>query len=140
MDTIETLTVPDDTVKGLTYRVDILPDYSTVPSDDDGITSAQRAAWHADAWRYVGVAVTPIIASCDLDFASESLWGLEYGTFTNAAEDDTVTGEREITAKTLAREYPGPDLIAEVRAQLAGTLGPVVAALESVKANLEGKA
>ncbi len=137
MNTIETLTVPDDTVEGLTYRFDIVSDFESIPSDDESITSAQRAAWHADAWQYVGVIVTPIIADCDLDFASDALWGLEYGTFTDTDKEDTVTGIREITAKTLAHEYPGPDLITGMRGTLADKLAPIVAALESARANLD---
>jgi hypothetical protein len=116
MEIIESIVITDTDIPALSYRVDILPDYDTYPEDFDCYDESQIAAWRNDEWRYVGVVVTPIVGGFELPLAEASLWGVEYGTSAASAE-------------MLAREYPGPDLIAEARGYLVKTLGSIVVGL-----------
>jgi hypothetical protein len=91
------------------YRVDIDPDVDTNPREYDSIMSEDVAAWQRGEWRYVGVTVTPEVRGEDIASCSQSIWGVGYGTF---------PGDTVMDADFLAHEYPGPDLLAEVKAHM----------------------
>lgn len=117
---------------GIKYRFDVDPDYGAVTSDDEGMRDETRAAFGAGAWRYVGVTVTPEIDGLEADarhsWLSADLWGVEWGDIPPASaegipEDDPRWGTDD-AGVSIGREYitdnhPGPDLITEVRANLA---------------------
>lgn len=120
---------------GITYRVDIDPDYESNQGDprgnDDGMREETAEAHQRGEWEYVGVTVTALVAGTDYtgDYptASASLWGVEYGTLpATSAEgipgDDPRYGPDSAAVEIGRGEienYPVPDLISEVRGELA---------------------
>lgn len=126
--TLETTTVEDAEVPALSYRIDVVPDDDSRPEETDALDEADVAAWKADEWRYVGVMVTPVIEGIgDLDESSSDLWGVEFGTLPNVPSIDLDQP---------VKQYPVPDLIEDVRANLLATLGPIAAKLTEVTGKL----
>jgi hypothetical protein len=140
---LDSKTIPDTDVAGLSWRVTL--DYDTELTEPEGDcgTARQVAAFRAGEWRYVIVGVSPIVAGVELDDLTETLAGVEYGTFTLTDEDDNVQGIREIDFDYLIagmpdddEGYPVPDLIREAKSRLAG-MAPVFAnVFGNVKAGL----
>lgn len=132
---IDSRTIPDPTIPGLSWRVTLDQDYDITAPDGDGYTATQRAAFGRD-WYYVTVGVTPVIGGCELDGATQYLSAVEYGKYTVTDEDDTVTGTVYLDLDSMINGqvddgdagYPVPDMIAEAKAELA-KLAPVFAAV-----------
>lgn len=112
---LDTRTIADPAVPGLSYRVDIVPDPDETPYSTNVYTEADTdpemlAAWNNDEWQFVGVIVTPIIDTViELDNLDASLWGVAFGDLPGS----TIDAER------LVNHYPGPDLIKEARTRVA---------------------
>ena len=130
---IDSKTVPDATVKGLSWRVTLDADEFYSKPEGDGYTARQVAAFKAGEWSYVVVGVTPIIDGVTLPDVTETLGGVEYGTYVLTDEDDNVTGTREIDLDYLIagmpeddEGYPVPEMIREAKSRLA-SLAPVFA-------------
>ena len=84
--------------------------------------------------------------------AGDALWAVEYGWFVLTDEDDNVTGRVDLDglrpeqsqpgrliepdATFPGLSYPVPDLIGNVRGQLADRLAPKVDALRAVLASI----
>lgn len=138
---IESRTIEDSDIAGLSYRIDIEPDYDGSPHDAECYTTLQIAAWERDEWSYVGVIITPLIAGMELDMCSDSLWGLEYGNFPLVDEHGTEQGRRRIGLDAFVDGYtkdghpgyPVPDMISQVHGRLAERLGPVTDQLRHLR-------
>lgn len=118
---IDTRTIQDLTVPGLSYRVDITPDDDTDPqTDGDWADEEDIAAWHEDEWRYVGVILTPIIAGIgELPGMRDSLWAVTYNVMPQVVADlDYVVAT-----------HPVPDMIKDLRSRLHDALAPVARVL-----------
>ena len=154
-DQIDSKTVPDPEVTGLSYRIDIDPDYDSTPDDADCYTDSQKAAWSDGEWRYVGYTVTPVIDGDPIGSASDSLSGVEYGWFLLTDEDDNVIGRVDLDGLEPNRpdqalpgyapepdatfpglSYPVPDMIREVRARLAALAAQLGARADALRAVL----
>ena len=146
-DAIETRTIPDATIPGLSYRVTVVPDLDAGRPEDNGdcYTPAQIAAWSRDDWLYVGVIVTPVIGGTDITASEQSLWGNEYGDFLLTDEDDNTTGRRRIDLDYMIGgetghpeyAYPVPDLISEARESLPGHVIEMARQFSAVAAELD---
>lgn len=126
MDEIDSRVIERD---GIRFRVAVHDDYDTSPGDFDCYTEAQKRAFRAGDWQFVFVTVTPVMDGLDdgnPGYLSDSLGGVEYGTFTCTTEDDEVTEVREIDLDYMIGGPPGhpewahpvPDMIQEVKASL----------------------
>src|SRR5216683_3981349 len=125
--------VRDKDIDGLSYRIEVEPDYASTPYDADCYTPKQIEAWKRDDWQYVGVTVTPYLDGLGMDLPGEnSLWGLEWGSLPQTTEDDRVIGQSWIdldymiigTPDHPEYAYPVPEMIAEARGNLAESLAP----------------
>lgn len=145
---IDSTTIKDPQIAGLSYKIAVVPDLDSSPDDADCYTATQKAAWARDEWSYVGVIVTPVVNGTELLDFDDSLWGLEYGDFTMTDEDDNVTGRTWLTLDAFTTEtvhemadgtekrfpaYPVPDMISEVQHKLRDGLGGVIDALRKVE-------
>jgi hypothetical protein len=95
-------------IKGVFFQVDIDPDYDCKPTDSECYSDADVKAWRADAWRYVGVTVSVR----DYPSISTALWGLEWGE----------SAEWRADMSKIVTEYPVPDLVTELRADVVKLL------------------
>jgi hypothetical protein len=143
---IDSRAVPDKDIPGLSYYVEVFPDYDSSPDDADCYTLMQRVAFKSGEWSYVGVVVTPVIDGDAIEMCSDSLWGLEYGHYLCTDEDDNekswlwIDLDAMINGQGEAYDaYPVPDMIEEVRSQLAGQLGPKLASLQRIVASLAAR-
>jgi hypothetical protein len=100
------------TTDGVQFRVDIEPDPDATPNEwtDRNADPDLFTAYESGTMQYVGVIVTPVIRGRSLEAFTVSLWGNEYGS--------CPTWDRDIDVDYLVNEYPGPELLAEVRANL----------------------
>lgn len=120
MDTIDSWTVDRD---GITYQIQLVDDQDAnqdAAGQGDCYSPSDLAAHAAGDWTFVGVIVTPVIGGRAVDGASDSLWSVEWGTMPAEPEPhqggqhgETVIGRERIES------YPVPDLISEVRGNLA---------------------
>jgi len=137
MSTLDTRTIADKAIPGLSYKIDVAEDYTASPDDYDSYTPAQKKAWEDGEWFYVGLIVTPVIAGIELDDFTDSLWGIEWGHLTLTDDAGEVTGhlniglDLEISGSPLYGPHL-PDMIAEVQANLTEGLGPFAATLAEV--------
>lgn len=135
---IETRTIKDPKIAGLSYRIDIVPDYDAdSPADllypEGSYTQKQVDAWERDEWSYVGVIVTPKIADMDLDRFADSLWCVEYGYYLLTDDQDNETGRTWLGMDEFIKTHPVPDMLEQVKAQLNDGLGGVVDALRAAQ-------
>lgn len=130
---------------GIRFRFDLDSDYEANRDDlranDEGMRDETVAAHGRGEWEYVGVTVTPLVDGLDtgeFSYVSAQLWGVEFGDLpaTSAAgipEDDFRYGPDSeavsVGRDEIAGTYPGPDMIAEVRVNLA-RLRDALAALD----------
>lgn len=120
---------------GIKYRFDIDPDYESncddLRANDEGMRDETVAAHARGEWQYVLVAVTPVLDGVDdtrYSAMADHLGGVEWGELppTSAEgipEDDSRYGADD-PGTSIGREYiqgthPGPDMIAEVKGNLA---------------------
>ena len=68
----------EGTVCGLsvTYRATLEPDLDTRPSDYEGYSADQIAAWHKGEWNFLGMVLSAQIGDAEFNNL-DSLWGLE---------------------------------------------------------------
>lgn len=109
----------------LTVTAQVEPDDHTSVKEFDCYTPKEIAAWYRSEWHYVGVTVTITDRHGNV-WGESSLWGVEYGRYTDTDENDTVTGTRDIDP--LTGDYPVPDLIAQAFADVRQRLAnlPVI--------------
>ena len=144
MGIIDSTAIPDPRVEGLSYLVQVVPDTDVSPGEfglypESAYTQSQYDAWKRDEWSYVGVIVTPIIAGEQYERFSDSLWGVEYGYYLLTDEQGNETGRVNIDVGKLITEHPVPDMITEVRSQIAANLSPVIAKLQAVLSELDNE-
>jgi hypothetical protein len=102
---------------GLTVRAYTIADEDSSPLGEDCYTDTQKSAWRRDEWCYVGVIVTVTDAQ-GFEWGSDSLFGVEAGTWTDTDESDTVTGTRTLDPLTNP-DHPLPTMIPEAMANAA---------------------
>lgn len=128
---IDVTTVKDPAVPGLSYRFAIYADDHSSPDDADCYDARTTEAWRNFDWQYVGMIVTPIVDHVgDLDDMSDSLWGLEYGRF--PLDVNGIRAIKSLDLNELVTNYPGPEMMDQVRFNLKANLGPIVSALTHV--------
>jgi hypothetical protein len=107
------------TDRGISYDVIITPDSDMTEPDGDCYTPEDRAAY-GDTWSYVGVTVRPVVNGIDTATAGDSLWAVEHGTSPGWGRAHGM--DYYLTV------HPVPDMIREVRANLAKLRSELIAA------------
>lgn len=104
---------------GLTYRVDLFTDddaNADPAGQGDCYDAADIEAHERGDWLFTGVVVTPVIGGRPVDEARDSLWSVEFGSNEGWRSERNPRGV--IDQDEISR-YPVPDMICEVRANLA---------------------
>lgn len=103
----ETIDNWTETVNGVRFSVQVVPDYDANPKDADCYSDADIGMWKLDAWRFVGVIVAVDIDGIEPSWADASLWGVQYGT-----------GDGWYVGRTELLEYPIGELADEAMCNL----------------------
>lgn len=138
MDSINSRTLPPQ--EGFDLEAHLFYDeHGVSPRDmDDDPDDEYLRAWDNDMWHYTGVVVEASRAGVVL--GSDSVWGMEYGSFRNSAGElvdmdpladgggfgtlNPETGQVEYEQNVFANGY-SPDLIAEAIAAAKRTLAAI---------------
>lgn len=111
MENIESWNVELREIPGLRFRVRIVPDELSTPTEkyDESYADLDEieASWSRDDWQFVGTIVTPVYMGMPCTWAKASLWGTEWGAFPGASQ-----GREQFDV------YPVPELIREALAYL----------------------
>ncbi len=130
-ETIESRTIADPLVPGLSYRIDVVPDDDEKPSGSEAYNEPTWVeAWRRDEWRFVGVIVTPLVFDgiYELEPLDDSLWGIGYGEFPGGVDP--------VDTDYLIERYPVPAMIRDMRAKLAKPIAEISEEMAAVAARL----